>query len=95
MTVGLLGLRALVAALALNGNAPLPHADIVGAMPNGTYKVVWQAAGADGHPNTGEFSFVVGAGGPAFAAGAAAAPEHMHMAPAASTLCVRFPFASK
>jgi len=35
------------------------RADIAGPVPDGTYKVVWQAASADGHPVSGEFSFMV------------------------------------
>ncbi len=34
-------------------------ADILGAMPSGTYKVVWKTGGSDGHAVTGDFSFMV------------------------------------
>jgi copper transport protein len=39
------------------GNAV--RADVVGAMPSATYKVVWQTGSSDGHTVRGEFSFMV------------------------------------
>lgn len=37
-------------------------AKILGTMPAGRYTVKWQAAGADGHPMRGEYTFVLDAG---------------------------------
>ncbi len=37
-------------------------AKILGTMPAGRYTVRWQAAGADGHPMRGEYTFVLDAG---------------------------------
>ena len=37
-------------------------ARILGTMPAGRYTVKWQAAGADGHPMRGEYTFVLDAG---------------------------------
>ena len=37
-------------------------AKIRGTMPAGRYTVKWQAAGADGHPMRGEYTFVLDAG---------------------------------
>ena len=37
-------------------------AKILGTMPAGRYTVEWQAAGADGHPMRGEYTFVLDAG---------------------------------
>lgn len=37
-------------------------AKILGAMPAGRYTVKWQAAGADGHPMRGDYTFVLDAG---------------------------------
>ena len=37
-------------------------AKILGTMPAGRYTVKWQAAGADGHPMRGQYTFVVDAG---------------------------------
>jgi copper transport protein len=37
----------------------------VGELPNGRYKVIWRVLSADGHPVSGNFSFVVGTGNPA------------------------------
>ncbi len=36
-------------------------AKVIGEMPPGRYTVRWQAAGKDGHPMKGEFTFVVDA----------------------------------
>ena len=55
--VGAAGDVALGKLAADTGNAI--RADIVGAVPDGTYKVVWKTASADGHPIAGEFSFMV------------------------------------
>lgn len=37
-------------------------AKILGTMPAGRYTVKWQAAGADGHPMRGQYTFVIDAG---------------------------------
>lgn len=37
-------------------------AKILGTMPAGRYTVKWQAAGADGHPMRGQYTFVLDAG---------------------------------
>lgn len=37
-------------------------AKVLGTMPAGRYTVKWQAAGADGHPMRGEYTFVLDAG---------------------------------
>jgi putative copper export protein/methionine-rich copper-binding protein CopC len=57
--------------------------DIVGAMADASYKVVWQTGGSDGHTVNGEFSFAVGS------APLAASPASTVAAPA--TPVVRAP----
>ncbi len=41
------------------GDARTVTAKILGQLPPGRYTVKWQAAGADGHPVRGEYSFVL------------------------------------
>lgn len=47
---------------------------ILGSMPAGRYTVKWQAAGADGHPVRGEYTFVVDAGPVELTAGTTGVP---------------------
>jgi len=71
------------------GDARTLTVALLGTLRPGRYVVRWQAAGADGHPMRGEYSFsvVTGAGQPT-AATITAAPRPM---PAGSTFGVRSP----
>ena len=50
------------------------HARIPAPLPPGTYRVLWQTAGADGHPLRGEFSFTVLGAAPVASVDSVAAP---------------------
>lgn len=50
-------------------------ADITGALTGGVYTVVWQVAGADGHPVRGRYAFVIAPGASGLDGHHAAAPR--------------------
>jgi copper transport protein len=49
-------------------------ADVQGSLDSGKYTVHWSAAGSDGHPSAGSFTFTIGRAAPTSTAESAAAP---------------------
>lgn len=68
---------ALGPVVAIAGDSIGIMAPVLDVLPNGTYRVLWQTGGADGHPMRGSFAFSVSAAAamaPAASAASAAGP---------------------